>query len=152
MSPRGGCGGFPSQSLCVTCGNFCQRLGRFLRCCVVALGVGKVVRVGTSTHWLSFVCFLGWWGSEEDAWLLWGLPGVSQQLAHTVPLCKGGRGTIPASERSPAPGHRAWRGEHRQCGDWPGILSRARPAQSYVTVPLQRGLCNRRLFASHGPR
>lgn len=75
LSPRGGCGGFPSQSLCVTCGNFCQRLGRFLRCCVVALGVGKVVRVGTSTHWLSFVCFLGWWGSEEDAWLLLGLPG-----------------------------------------------------------------------------
>lgn len=92
----GGCGGFPSQSLCVTCGNFCQRLGRLLRCCVVFPGLVKVVRVGASTHWLSFVCCLGWWGREEGAWLLLGLPGcLSSQLIQCLcakedeaPSCK----------------------------------------------------------------
>lgn len=49
------------------------------------------------------------WGGGQCSGCLaaLGTAEVSQPLAHTVPLCKGERGTVPPGERSPAPGHRA---------------------------------------------
>lgn len=94
---------------------------------MVSQGVVKVVRVGTGVHWLSFVCSLGWRGSEEDAWLLLGL---RRCLSHELTQCL-------CAKESEAPILRVNTALHRDTGHRAMSRLAGPPAQSYATVLLQ---------------